>query len=173
MNYPVRILEYNPEWKMQFKQEKAHIGNVLGDNAISIEHIGSTSVEGLMAKPIIDIAVAVRDLNDADSFVEPLMTIGYEYVPKVDFIRRRFFRKGEWRKGTHHLHVYEITSNEWRNNLLFRDYLRSSPVLLNQYAELKKQLAKYHSNNRNEYTKSKAPFIQRVIEMARKENVET
>jgi GrpB-like predicted nucleotidyltransferase (UPF0157 family) len=169
LDYPVTIVEYNPEWKKQFEQEKTQIGNVLGNNALAIEHIGSTSIDGLIAKPIIDIAVAVNDLNDADSFIEPLRTIGYEYVPKADFPSRRFFRKGEWRKGTHHLHVYEITGEQWKNNLLFRDYLKNHPDQLRQYADLKKNLVVLHPDDRTTYTNKKAPFIQKIIDLAKNE----
>ncbi|GGA14530.1 hypothetical protein GCM10008018_69270 [Paenibacillus marchantiophytorum] len=107
-------------------------------------------------------------LDEADLFIEPLRKLGYEYVPKVDFPNRRFFRKGEWRKGTHHLHVYELSSDEWNNNLLFRNYLRSHPEKLVEYAQLKKHLASLYLEDRTTYTQQKAPFIQSVIELAKK-----
>lgn len=110
LTYEVIIQEYTPEWIEEFEKEKLQIHHALNDKAISIEHIGSTSIVGLPAKPIVDIAVGVNLLNDADLFIEPLKELGYEYVPKMEFPNRRFFRKGLWRKGTHHLHVYEITS---------------------------------------------------------------
>ncbi|MEO3946013.1 GrpB family protein [Gorillibacterium sp. CAU 1737] len=171
MTYEVNVVEYNPEWPKQFKLDRARIIEVLGDQALAVEHIGSTSVAGLPAKPILDIAVAVKDLRAADSFVEPLQSIGYEYVPKEEFPKRRFFRKGEWRKGTHHLHVYELASEEWENQLGFRNYLRNHPDALRQYAELKKKLAHLYPDDRITYTNEKAPFIQSIIALAKAEGL--
>jgi GrpB-like predicted nucleotidyltransferase (UPF0157 family) len=170
LSYQVNIEDYNPKWVSLFNDEKKKIVEVLGNKGIAIEHIGSTSVKGLVAKPIIDIAVAVKELGETDSFVDSLQSIGYEYVPKAEFPKRRFFRKGEWRKGTHHLHVYEIMSVEWRKNLLFRDYLRKHPDKLHQYAKLKGNLAAMHPDDRTTYTNEKAPFIQEIIDLARKES---
>ncbi|MGQ7885869.1 GrpB family protein [Paenibacillus sp. WC2504] len=164
----VIITEYTPEWAAEFEREKAKIQQSLQHKAVYIEHIGSTSVVGLPSKPIVDIAVGVHHLEEADLFIGPLNTLGYKYVPKMEFPTRRFFRKGEWRKGTHHLHVYEITSNEWESNLLFRNYLRSHQEKVGEYATLKKHLASIYSEDRVTYTKMKAPFIQSVIELARK-----
>lgn len=168
MTYEVTVVNYNPQWIDQFEQEKERIQLALGDYDITVEHIGSTSIIKLPAKPIIDIAVGVNELSQAEMFIEPLLAIGYEYVPKEDFPARRFFRKGEWRKGTHHLHVYEIGSDEWLNNLLFRDYLTEHPETRRQYAQLKEKLAKQYPEDRITYTSLKGPFIQAVIETARK-----
>ncbi|MFE5323671.1 GrpB family protein [Paenibacillus sp. NPDC056579] len=168
MTYEVIIQEYTPEWIEEFEKEKLQIHHALNDKAISIEHIGSTSIVGLPAKPIVDIAVGVNLLNDADLFIEPLKELGYEYVPKMEFPNRRFFRKGLWRKGTHHLHIYEITSEEWNNNLLFRNYLKSHPEKLQEYAALKKHLASMYPEDRATYTELKAPFIKSIIELAKK-----
>ncbi|SFD83179.1 GrpB protein [Paenibacillus catalpae] len=123
------------------------IQSVLVGQTCIIEHIGSTSVQGLSAKPIIDIALGVEELAQADAFIEPLMRLGYEYVPKADFPNRRFFRKGEWRNGTHHLHVYEAGSEEWQNQLLFRDYLKAHPHTLSEYDKLKRELALLHPDD--------------------------
>ncbi|XEC97502.1 GrpB family protein [Paenibacillus tarimensis] len=166
----VSILEYKPEWFQQFKQERERLNIVFDDKAIAIEHIGSTSIIGLPSKPIIDIAVGIVDLSETDSLIEPLESIGYEYVPKADFPKRRFFRKGAWRKGTHHLHVYEISSDEWNNNLLFRDYLRNHPEKMLEYAKLKKHHASLYAADRATYTQMKAPFIRRIIELSKAED---
>ncbi len=164
----VSIEEYKPDWSQQFEKEKEKIRIAFGDKVVAIEHIGSTSIKGLPSKPIIDIAVGVAQLCEADSLIEPLETIGYEYVPKVEFPNRRFFRKGEWRKGTHHLHVYQLYSDEWNNNLLFRDYLKNNLEIVEEYARLKRELASLYADDRGSYTKSKAPFIQSVIELAKR-----
>jgi GrpB-like predicted nucleotidyltransferase (UPF0157 family) len=164
----VVIEEHKPEWLQDFENEKTKIRQILQGKAANIEHIGSTSIVGLPSKPILDIAVGVNHLDEADSFIEPLKKLGYEYVPKVEFPNRRFFRKGEWRKGTHHLHVYELTSDEWNDTLLFRNYLRCHPEKIVEYAQLKKHLASLYLEDRTTYTQLKAPFIQSVIELAKK-----
>lgn len=165
----VIIADYRSEWAEQFEYEKARLQSALHGKTIVIEHIGSTSVQGLPAKPILDIAAGVSHLAEADDFIGPICAIGYEYVPKADFPNRRFFRKGEWRKGTHHLHVYELQSEEWSNNIRFRNYLRSNPEKVQEYARLKKQLASLYAEDRATYTLLKAPFINSVIGLAKNE----
>lgn len=169
MEKPIVIEEYTPNWTLQFTKEQKIIKNIMGDAAIAIEHIGSTSVTGLSAKPILDMMVGVRTLNDIDMFIEPLKAIGYEHVLHEKFPNRRFFRKGLWRAGTHHLHIYQYGSEEWNHNLLFRDYLRNHSNMRQQYEQLKKELANKHRFDRVAYTNAKAPFILDIIKKAKKE----
>ncbi|PZE21632.1 GrpB family protein [Paenibacillus xerothermodurans] len=168
-DYEVILKQYDPLWRTEYQQEKDRIAAVLREKILDIQHIGSTSVEGLDAKPIIDIAVAVKHLVIAEDCAAPLRAIGYEYVHKPEFPSRRFFRKGTWRKGTHHLHMYDLHSADWQNNLLFRDYLQNHPRVLQQYCKLKQALAAQHPADRTAYTLAKAPFIANVIELAREE----
>ncbi|MFT9816781.1 GrpB family protein [Lysinibacillus sp. NPDC056185] len=163
----VQLSEYNPHWEQQYAFEQNEIGKALGDSAIRIEHIGSTSIKGLKAKPIIDILVGVRSLDEVLSFIDALSKIDYEYVPKLQFKDRRFFRKGLWEQGTIHLHICEYNSNEWTEKLLFRDYLRAHPQAANEYAVLKNQLASKYQFDRSTYTKEKEPFIQMIIQKAK------
>ncbi|QGH35669.1 GrpB family protein [Gracilibacillus salitolerans] len=165
----VNICDYNPKWKEQFDTERNRIIDVLGDKIVGIEHIGSTSIKGLAAKPIIDILVGVQNLDKVDQFVNPLKEIEYEYVPKPDFKDRKFFRKGEWGKGTSHLHICEYDSSEWIEKLLFRDYLRLHPEAAQEYEVLKKSLACEYKYDRQTYTKKKEPFIKNIVEKAKKE----
>ncbi|MFD6440976.1 GrpB family protein [Peribacillus sp. NPDC060186] len=169
MGKPVTIENYNPNWVTEFEQEKAKIKEVLKDKPICVEHIGSTSIKDLGAKPILDIMAGVQHLDDVDKFIEPLKTIGYEFVVHKEFPERRFFRKGQWRAGTHHLHIYKFGSEEWNNHLLFRDYLRIHSDVRKQYQQVKLNLAQKHRVDRVGYTKAKAPFIRSVIEKAKKE----
>lgn len=162
----VKIEEYNDEWPFNYQEEKREIEEVMTDKAIAIEHIGSTSVQGLGAKPIIDFMVGVKDLKEVESFIEPLAEIGYEHVFHKEFPNRRFFRKGQWRAGTHHLHIYVYRSEEWNNNILFRDYLKNHPEMLKQYNQLKKELAEKYPHDRVAYTNAKHPFIIDVIQKA-------
>jgi GrpB-like predicted nucleotidyltransferase (UPF0157 family) len=108
----VDLNEYNSEWENHFDYERKKIIETIGDKIAGIEHIGSTSIRGLKAKPIIDIMVGVENFSKISSIVSPLNSIDFEYVPKPELTDRRFFRKGSWGQGTCHLHICEIHSTE-------------------------------------------------------------
>jgi GrpB-like predicted nucleotidyltransferase (UPF0157 family) len=169
MEKPVYIEKYTSDWVKQFQEERKILKGIMGEKAIAIEHIGSTSVEGLGAKPILDIAIGVNDLNVVNEFIEPLKQIGYEFVYHKEFPERRFFRKGQWRAGTHHLHFYRFEGEHWNNQILFRNYLRNNPDVLKDYHQLKIDLSKKFRFERVSYTGNKAPFIQSVLQKAKKE----
>ncbi len=120
MEITVKIEEYNPDWVSEFQQEKARIMEVLKNDSLCVEHIGSTSVMGLGAKPILDIMAGVQHLAEVDAFIDPLKSIGYEFIPHMEFPERRFFRKGQWRAGTHHLHIHGFGSEQWMNSTFFQ-----------------------------------------------------
>ncbi|MGM0851197.1 MAG: GrpB family protein [Bacillota bacterium] len=134
----VQLTPYNPNWKILYIQKEMKIIHAIGPSLIGIEHIGSTSVEGLDAKPIIDILVGVKDLDVVSSFIKSLEKVDYEYVHKPELIDRRFFRKGDWGRGTCHLHICEFDSSEWTDKILFREYLRTYPETAQEYSTLKK-----------------------------------
>jgi GrpB-like predicted nucleotidyltransferase (UPF0157 family) len=163
MDKQIVIEKYISDWALSFNEEKKLLEDILSDIAISIEHIGSTSVRGLGAKPIIDIMIGVYNLKEVDDFIELLSNIGYEHVFHKEFPNRRFFRKGLWRAGTHHLHIYKYESEEWNSNILFRNYLRKHPNVRNQYNQLKIELVQKYSCDRVGYTEAKAPFITGII----------
>lgn len=129
----VKLEDYSLEWAKIYNAEKQNILGAVGHLIESIEHIGSTSIHGLCAKPIIDIMVGISYLEKFDSLIPPLSQVDYEYVPKPEFIYRQFFRKGLPGQGTAHLHICEINGNEWVDKLLFRDYLRSHPTVAHEY----------------------------------------
>jgi GrpB-like predicted nucleotidyltransferase (UPF0157 family) len=171
MGKEISIEVYNSNWPKQFEEEKVTLKKILADKIIAIEHIGSTAVKGLGAKPILDIAIGVNDL-DVDvvsEFIELLKPIGYEFVYHQEFPERRFFRKGQWGAGTHHLHVYRFEGEHWNNQILFRNYLKTHPDVLKEYHQLKIELAKKFVLERASYTVNKAAFIQKVILQAKKE----
>lgn len=162
----VVIVEYNPLWPLLFEEEKARILNVINRWAESVEHIGSTSVPGLGAKPIIDIMVGLRSLNDARRSIPLLESIGYEYVPKHETVmpERRYFHKGATRYArTHHLHMVETSSEFWEKHMRFRDYLRTHEDTAQEYYELKKHLAARFRSDRESYTNAKTSFIEAVL----------
>ena len=163
---PVRIAVYDLRWASMFEEARSEIVGRCGALVVAVEHIGSTSVPGLAAKPIIDIMAAVERLDDARALIDPLAAIGFEFVPKNEAPGRLFFRRGLRGAGTHHLHVVELGSWEWRRHLLFRDHLRAHPERAADYERLKRELAATHGPDRGAYTDAKTPFIESVVERA-------
>lgn len=167
----VLIVDYNPQWAVLFKKEKDQILNVIGHIIVEIEHIGSTAVPNLGAKPIIDIMVAIPHLEDAEKCIKPLQSIGYEYVPEheVSTPERRYFHKGHPPKEQHHhLHMVEQTSDFWKRHLIFRDYLRTNPEVAREYFKLKKRLATKYGSDREGYTEAKTSFIKSIVAKAKR-----
>ena len=163
----VTILEYNPTWTYEFEEERVKIFNALNDLQVVIEHIGSTSVSGLGSKPTIDIMAGIPRLDLIDeTYIRKLNDIGYEYVNKPEFSERLFFRRGLWRAGTHHLHIYRYQGDNWNENLLFREYLKRNPETMNEYYKLKKNLEEQFKHDRVAYTMGKADFIKGIINKA-------
>lgn len=162
----VKVEKYNPNWKNMFNEEKENIKNIFKKLAIEIEHIGSTSVEGLSAKPIIDIAVAVEKLKDFEEVKEYFQKEPYS-VKEDSVIDEILVRKGPEDNRTHFIHIMEINSDRYKNTIIFRDYLRKHANVLKEYEELKKYLAEKYSDDRKMYTASKNEFIQKVIRNAR------
>ncbi len=168
----VIIADYDPRWPTMFESERTLLTQAIGDTALDIQHIGSTSVPGLAAKPIIDIVVAVANLDEArDRCVEPLSDLGYRYVPEYEAVmpERLYFNRGE--PSSHHIHMVEPASDFWKRHLLFRDYLREHPEVARDYAILKRRLAKEHGTDADGYTDAKSEFI-RSIEGEGRESVE-
>ena len=160
----VRLAPYTPEWPRLFEEERRRIEEAVGGHALAVEHVGSTSVPGLPAKPIIDIMLAVRELSEVEHCVAPIERLGYVYKGENGLPERHFFAKGEPR--THHIHLVRIDGDHWRKHLLFRDYLRQHPTLAQEYAALKRRLAEQYHSDRAAYTDAKNPFITRVLELA-------
>ena len=170
----VSIVEYRPQWRKMFEEEKQLLQAALGEASAKVEHIGSTAVNGLAAKPIIDIMVGLPDFSVADKLVPVIETLGYEYIKKYEdeMPFRRFFVKNRNGIRTHQIHMVEIDGEFWGRHLLFRDYLRHNPAIANEYAALKKQLAEREWEDVNEYADAKSEFI-RSIENKAKEQAES
>lgn len=167
----ISIQPYNPYWSILFEQEKASIESILHGHVTSIQHIGSTSVPGLGAKPIIDIMAGVPSLAEADEFcIQPIIALGYEYVKafESEMPQRRFFRK-ETPDGvrTHHIHLVEINSEWWVEHLLFRDYLRGNKEARHIYEAHKRELAERDWESSNEYSEAKTDCILKLMQEAR------
>lgn len=162
----VRLADYQPEWPRLFADEATSLRSVLGERALRIEHVGSTAVAGLVAKPILDIVVAITDLRDGEKAVRMLEGIGYEVIPEDPVVDRLFLVKGTPDARQIHLSLAEPASACWRDHVLFRDALRSQPRLAADYAALKRELAARYPEDRAAYTAGKADFIQRVVAAA-------
>ena len=161
----VKLAPYTAEWKRLFEGEKALLQTVIGRYVLDIQHVGSTSIPGMLAKPIMDICIAVAGFEEARVCIQPIEQLGYEYRGEHGIPRRHYFEKGNPR--THHIHMNEIDSRDWENQVLFRDYLIRHPGLAEEYATLKAELAQWYPTDREAYLDGKATFIERVLEMAR------
>ena len=158
----VVVHPYDPAWAAQYESERQLVAAALGELAVEIHHVGSTAVPGLPAKPVIDLMVSVRRLEQAADCIAPLAKLGYTFVDFVQNTDRRFFRKGFPR--THHLHIVELGNASYLEHLDFCDALRASPALCQAYADLKNELAKKYKNERARYTESKGAFIQEALQ---------
>lgn len=154
---------YNPAWPSAFEQEKERLRSVFGGDAEAIEHVGSTAVPGLYAKPIIDIEVGLREFASWPRFVGQLVEHGYTFMEDRVGDMEVFMPKGPEAERTHYLHITQYGSAEWQHVLRFRDTMRGNAVLREEYVALKQELAHKYSNNRKAYTSGKAAFIQKVL----------
>ena len=143
----------------------------LGEGASEIEHIGGNAVNGLAAKPVIDIMIGLSDFSVADKPVPKIETLSYKYIKKYEneMPLRRYFVKNLNGVRTHQIHMVEINSEFWRRHLVFRDYLRQNPEMANDYAALKKQLARREWADVNEYADAKSEFITGIENKAKKQ----
>ncbi len=168
----VVIADYDPGWPELFRAEERLLRETSGGLLNPVEHVGSTSVPGLAAKPVIDIMGGVRKLSDADALIEPLEAIGYQYIPTYEdqLPDRRYFRKpgrAEGRAAQFHLHVVEVGGDFWVRLLLFRQYLRSQPAVADEYASLKRRLAAQYGTDRLGYSEAKTDMILSILSQAR------
>lgn len=162
---PIQIFDYDHNWPTAYDRERAALSEAFGPYALDIQHVGSTSVPGLAAKPIIDIGVAIRKYPLPDSIVQAVTNLSYEHKGEYGVPHRHYFRKGTPR--THHIHALELDGEEWVNHILFRDYLRAHPDQARRYETLKRNLASRYAHDRETYTDSKAPFIKDILDKAR------
>ena len=157
----VQLRDYTSRWAELYTHEAQRIRAVLGGLLVDVQHVGSTAIPGLKAKPILDIAVGIRRLEDALQCQAPLTTIGYEYAHWAGIEHNYVFGKGIAR--THLIHVVEFDGVRWRNYLTFRNALRANADLRQEYELLKIGLAHQFPDNRGAYTSAKSRFIQDVI----------
>lgn len=157
----VLLSDYDKDWQNYYANESDLIKNLLGDLIIDIQHIGSTSIKGLRAKPIIDILVGIESFKKIDKIIEYMENIGYIYAYWAGIPNDFTFRKGNF--TTHLVHIVEFGKDNWNSNITFRDKLRNNPILVKKYEELKEELAKKFPDSREKYTEGKSKFIIDII----------
>ncbi|MEP1447664.1 MAG: GrpB family protein [Paraglaciecola sp.] len=160
----IKIVPYNNTWPTMFDAEKRLLHSVIGEWVCgSIEHVGSTSVVGLSAKPVIDVMVGVKSLDESKPAIDVLVQKGYNYYPYKTEVMHWFCKPSpEFR--THHLHLVPYNSALWFERIQFRDHLRENPQVAEEYAALKHKLAANYADDRERYTENKWPFIQSVLQ---------
>lgn len=159
----VILEEYNPSWPEKFEEEKVHLMAVAKDwHYGSIEHVGSTAVPGMVAKPVIDVMFGVKTLDESKPAIDALVKNGYEYWPYKTEVMHWFCKPSDAFR-THHLHLIPFKSPLWEERIKFRDLLRSNSSLATQYANLKRELAASYKEDRETYTEKKWPFIQQAL----------
>jgi GrpB-like predicted nucleotidyltransferase (UPF0157 family) len=170
--FPIQLVEASPRWSTMFGKEAVRIRASLDDRDIlRIEHIGSTAVPGLKAKPTIDILLEVIEQIDNDVLIKTMRSVGYHYIHQPENpAPHMMFAKGYTMKGfrgqAYHVHVRY--SDDW-DELYFRDYLRLHPQVAQEYVELKEKLAMKYKHDRDGYTRMKTDFISRINRLAREE----
>jgi GrpB-like predicted nucleotidyltransferase (UPF0157 family) len=162
----VKLVAHHPKWAEYFSEEEQLLFKILGEKVLDIRHIGSTSISGIPAKPILDILAAVETLTDVEAFTQDLNKIGYEDKGDGGVPGRRFFVKGAEAKRTHHLNFCELNSFFWRSHLAFCDYLERHPEIAREYSALKRGLADRFPNDRGAYTAGKEEFVRSVLDRA-------
>lgn len=170
------IAEYNPAWPAMFEEERERLQGAIGEWEEHIEHVGSTAIPGIGAKPIIDIGVALRSFEDALFCITPLVELGYDCLGEFGIPRRIYFRKrtkspvpgqtyDDGVSRTHQIHMYEQTHEQFVGHIAFRDFLRSHPDARDEYEALKRRLAS-ELEDIEAYADAKSEFVQRIWRLA-------
>jgi GrpB-like predicted nucleotidyltransferase (UPF0157 family) len=159
---PVALADVDPEWARRYADASSRIAVALAHLDATIEHIGSTAVPGLAAKPVIDIMAPVASLEASRGAIDALRALAYHYAPYRPDVMHWFCKPGLSLR-THHLHLVPHRSELWDARIAFRDCLRSNPRIAAEYAALKKDLARVHREDREAYTEAKGPFIAETL----------
>ncbi|MEV4161893.1 GrpB family protein [Nonomuraea dietziae] len=161
----IEIMDYDPVWQTEFAAIGTALRGVLGDGALRVDHIGSTSVPGLAAKSVIDIQISVRSLEPLDAYRAPLERLGLVYRADNPELTKRYFREAPGSRRTH-IHVRELGSFSQQLPLLFRDYLRAHPATAAEFARAKRRCARQFRDDRQQYVSAKEPFVWDIVRRA-------
>ena len=165
MSDPIRVVAYDERWPTLFTEQASAMRERLGAVALRIDHIGSTAVPGLAAKPIIDVQISVAAFEPLDAFRVPLEALGYVFRPDNRERTKRYFREPPGSRRTH-VHVRRVGSFSEQLALLLRDFMRAQAEWAQRYAALKLELAERHAGNRARYTDEKRPFTWEALAAA-------
>lgn len=165
MSERIIIVPYDPEWPDLFRRLGTQLRDALGDVALRIDHIGSTSIPGMDAKPIIDVQISVASLDPVDPFRIPLEFAGFIWQSDNPELTKRYFREKPGARRTH-IHVRKLGSFSQQFPLLFRDYLRAHPDEIPPYSAMKYRLAEQYGEDREGYTIAKGEFVWAVVRKA-------
>ncbi|WP_090582455.1 GrpB family protein [Paenibacillus sp. OV219] len=169
---PIIVVPYDPIWALEFQEIGARMRQSLGDRATRIDHIGSSAIAGLAAKPVIDIQISVRALEPVNVYQQPLESLGYVYRAGNGERTKRYFREGTGMRRTH-IHVREEGSFGEQFALLFRDYVRAMPNEASYYEEAKLRLMELYRDDRERYVDEKEPYIWDIMRRASSWSQET
>ena len=157
----MRLVDYDPAWPELFRSESVRIGTALAPLTLRLEHVGSTAVPGLLAKPVLDLLGGYALPGDRSALITALERAGYVHRGEQGIPGREFFRRGEPR--AYHLHLTAIGSAFWHEHLNFRDLLRSDAAVRGAYGVLKRDLAARYPRDREAYIEAKGPFVREVL----------
>ncbi|MFJ8064606.1 GrpB family protein [Psychrobacillus sp. NPDC096426] len=160
----VRLTDFSEDWVQMFETEAQFLKSIFGDDVIRFEHFGSTSVQGMKAKPVIDMMCIVKDIEKVDLFNHKMDSLGYDVVGEWGITGRRLFRKGGENR-THHIHFYQIDNPQIERHLIFRDYLQSHPEEVEKYSCFKEKLVQQFDNT-SEYSPAKKSFVKKMEQKA-------
>lgn len=166
---PVRMIEvvpYDPRWQKEYIEESRKIRDILNCEIVEIHHIGSTAIPGIYAKPIIDILIVVKDIENIDKYNEKMHGLGYISKGEFGIEGRRFFLKGLYDR-THHMHIFETGNPEIIRHLNFRDYMISHPETAKDYEKLKRGLSVKFRYDNEGYCKGKDEYIKDIDQRAK------
>lgn len=166
----ITVVRWDPEWPRRFAAEAERLRAALGEVAVRIDHVGSTAVPGLAAKPVIDVQISVRSLRPEHRFRVPLETLGYAHTPHYDEFgmdEYPFFGRPRHPPRTFHVHVCEAGSELERRHLAFRDWLVEHPEDARAYERFKRELARRRWRSRDDYAEAKSRFVADVLDRAR------
>ena len=164
-NRIIEVVDYDPNWENIFQTEKAALAKAIGSNAVKIEHIGSTSVIGLSAKPVIDILIEVTNLTSLDSANKSIEALGYIVKGENGISGRRYFQKGD-NQHSHHVHAFQTSDLHLLRHIAFKEYLIAHPIIAAEYDKIKKEAVSKNDNDINIYMTLKNGFIQKHEKLA-------
>jgi len=166
-----KLIKYTPVWRHRFQKERDILQELLGDDVLLIEHIGSTAIPGLSVRSVMDIAVGV-DCVEALQRAVPLLTeAGYDVLDRIEKYKMVLAKKmhHEYDAPTHYIHIEIVNGESWNNQIMFRDYLLSHPECVEEYDLLKQSLSDAFRKDHQKYTNAKNAFIERVLKTAAEE----